>query len=150
MADVLVVEDDAAIMRLLGLVLDSLGHDIRSADNAEDALLRSLEARPDLLLLDIGLPGRDGDELLSLLTRGIGPPRSLVIVSALPADVVRRVAEQHDALWLTKPFDVEELEEVVGAALAKVAARDEGTVSDSEAAGQRIADALRRGRLGED
>lgn len=120
MADVLIVDDDPAVLSLLEVLVAQFGHDVRSAGNAEDALLESARQRPDLLLLDISLPGRDGDELVDLLLRGIGRPRALVFVSALPRARVRQLAEQYDARYIHKPFDTAEFERVVGEALAEV------------------------------
>lgn len=122
MADVLIVDDDPAVLTLLEVLVGRFGHDVRVADNAEDALLRSAEQRPDLLLLDISLPGRDGDELVEMLVRGIGRPRSLVFVSALPRQQVRKLAEKYDARYVHKPFDALEFEQVVAEALAEVGA----------------------------
>lgn len=122
MADVLIVDDDPAVLMLLEVLVSRFGHDVRSAQNAEDALLESAQRRPDLLLLDVSLPGRDGDELVELLLRGIGRPRSLVFVSALPKPQVRMLAEKYDARYIHKPFDAQEFERVVGEALAEVGA----------------------------
>ena len=122
MADVLIVDDDPAVLTLLEVLVSRFGHDVRSAQNAEDALLESAQRRPDLLLLDVSLPGRDGDELVELLLRGIGRPRSLVFVSALPKPQVRTLAEKYDARYVHKPFDAQEFERVVGEALAEVGA----------------------------
>lgn len=122
MADVLIVDDDPAVLTLLEVLVGRFGHDVRVAENAEDALLESAQKRPDLLLLDISLPGRDGDELVELLVRGIGRPRSLVFVSALPQDRVRALAEKYDARYVHKPFDALEFEQVVAEALAEVGA----------------------------
>lgn len=132
MADVLIVDDDPAVLALLELLVGQSGHDVRSAATAEDALLASAEQRPDLLLLDISLPGRDGDELVELLLRGIGRPRSLVFVSALPEPRVRELAERYDARYVHKPFDALEFEHVVAEALAEVQA-DEGPTDESSA-----------------
>lgn len=122
MADVLIVDDDPGVLALLEVMVARFGHDVRVADNAEDALLESAQRRPDLLLLDISLPGRDGDELVELLVRGIGRPRSLVFVSALPRHHVRELAAQYDARYIHKPFEAEEFEQVVAEALAEIGA----------------------------
>lgn len=119
-ADVLIVDDDPSVLALLEVLVDRLGHDVRTCSNAEDALLQSALKRPDLLLLDISLPGRNGDELLDLLMRGIGKPRSLVFVSAHPIHVVRETAGRYDAAFLHKPFDTDEFDRVVEEALAEV------------------------------
>lgn len=122
MADVLIVDDDPGVLALLEVLVARFGHDVRVAENAEDALLESAQQRPDLLLLDVSLPGRDGDELVELLLRGIGRPRSLVFVSALPRHQVRELAERYDARYIHKPFETEEFELVVAEALAEVGA----------------------------
>lgn len=122
MADVLIVDDDPAVLTLLEVLVGRFGHDVRVADNAEDALLESAQKRPDLLLLDISLPGRDGDELVEMLVRGIGRPRSLVFVSALPKPRVRELAAKYDARYVHKPFDALEFEQVIAEALAEVGA----------------------------
>lgn len=122
MADVLIVDDDPSVLALLEVMVAGSGHDVRVAENAEDALLASARQRPDLLLLDISLPGRDGDELVELLVRGIGRPRSLVFVSALPRHHVRQLAEKYDARCIHKPFEYEEFERVVAEALAEAGA----------------------------
>ena len=122
MADVLIVDDDPAVLTLLEVLVGRFGHDVRIAENAEDALFESAQKRPDLLLLDISLPGRDGDELVEMLVRGIGRPRSLVFVSALPKPQVRALAAKYDARYVHKPFDALEFEQVVAEALAEVGA----------------------------
>ena len=115
MADVLIVDDDQAVLTLLEVLVTQFGHDVRSATNAEDALLGGLSwDGPGLA------PYRDGDELVDLLLRGIGRPRALVFVSALPRHRVRELAERYDARYIHKPFEAREFERVVGEALAEV------------------------------
>lgn len=113
MADVLVVDDDPDVRALLEVVLARMGHEVRAAATAEDALLRSAERRPDLLLLDLSLPGVDGDELLAWLDRGLGRPPALCLVSACPEEQLRRIAGRHGATYLRKPFVARELEQAV-------------------------------------
>lgn len=120
MADVLVVDDDADVRALLEVLLERMGHDVRMAASAEDALLRSAERRADLLLLDLSLPGIDGDELLVWLDRGLGRPTSLCFVSARPEEQLRRLAGRYGAAYLQKPFVARELAHVVERTLAGV------------------------------
>lgn len=118
MADVLVVDDDPDVRALLRVLIDRMGHDVRVAATAEDALLRSAERRADLLLLDLSLPGLDGDELLEWLDRGLGRPGALCLVSARPEDQLRRLAGRFGATYLCKPFVARELERAVERTLA--------------------------------
>ena len=62
MALILVVEDNPTNMRLTLLLLRGAGHDVISADDAEGGLKLAIERQPDLILMDIQLPGMDGLE----------------------------------------------------------------------------------------
>ncbi len=106
-ARLLLVEDDPSIRRLLEVTLRRAGHDVTDAATARDALSLADVTRPDVVLLDLGLPDRDGLELIGLLrARGA----AVIVVSArpLPADKVAALDLGADD-YLTKPFDSEEL-----------------------------------------
>ena len=105
---ILVVDDEAAIRRLLRNTLVHAGYHVIEACNGRDALREATAERPDAVLLDLGLPDRDGLSLVPLL-RAQGDAVVLV-VSARDA-----VEEKVSALdlgaddFVTKPFDTEEL-----------------------------------------
>jgi two-component system KDP operon response regulator KdpE len=108
MARVLVIDDEPAIRRLLRNTLTRAGYDVVEAGNARDALQQRAITHPDAVLLDLGLPDRDGLSLIPLLR-----DRSdavVLVVSARDA-----VEEKVSALdlgaddYVTKPFDSEEL-----------------------------------------
>ena len=67
MSRVLIVEDNTANMRLALFLLESAGHTVLSAANAEVGLTIAREEQPDLILMDIQLPGMDGLEATTLL-----------------------------------------------------------------------------------
>jgi two-component system cell cycle response regulator DivK len=67
MATVLVVEDNPANMTLAVFLLQSAGHSVLSATDAEAGLMLARDKRPDLILMDIQLPGMDGLEATQLL-----------------------------------------------------------------------------------
>jgi len=67
MARVLVVEDNAANMRLATFLLESAGHAVLGATDAETGLTLAREEQPDIVLMDIQLPGMDGLEAAALL-----------------------------------------------------------------------------------
>jgi two-component system cell cycle response regulator DivK len=69
MATVLVVEDNPANMTLAVFLLRSAGHDVLSASDAEAGLALARTAHPNLILMDIQLPGMDGLEATALLKR---------------------------------------------------------------------------------
>jgi len=67
MSKVLVVEDNAANMTLAKFLLESAGHAVLSATNAETGLTMARADKPDLILMDIQLPGMDGLQATALL-----------------------------------------------------------------------------------
>jgi two-component system KDP operon response regulator KdpE len=106
-ARVLVVEDDPAIRRLLQAALTRAGHVASTAATAREALgLVDIE-RPEAVLLDLGLPDRDGLELIQLVrARG-----AVVLVVSARTDTSEKVAALDLGAddYLVKPFDTEEL-----------------------------------------
>ncbi|MDJ0276602.1 response regulator transcription factor [Sphingomonas sp. 2R-10] len=107
-ARILVVDDDAAIRRLLRNTLVRAGHDVIEAGDGRTALRHAAAGHPDAVLLDLGLPDRDGLGLIPLL-RAAGEA-VILVVSARDA-----VEEKVTALdlgaddFVTKPFDTDEL-----------------------------------------
>ena len=108
MARVLIVDDELSIRRLLRQALERAGHDVTDAADAREALAIVERQRPEAVLLDLGLPGRDGLELVPLIARA--PGTALVVVSARDTtdDKVAALDLGADD-YVTKPFDSEEL-----------------------------------------
>lgn len=120
---VLMVEDDLALGDALGRVLQGRGFEVtRCADGAE-ALAMFRRRRPDVVLLDLSLPGMDGMEVLRLMRDG-GSQVPVLVVTARSAvqDRVLGLNEGADD-YLTKPFDIEEL----AARLKALVRRSHGT-----------------------
>ncbi len=69
MAKVLIIEDNPANMKLVIFLLESAGHTALSAANAEAGLSVAREQQPNLILMDVQLPGMDGLEAIALLKR---------------------------------------------------------------------------------
>ncbi len=105
MSNIMVIDDDVYIGDLLEEVLAGQGYGVSRAYSGTEALLFLRERRPDLILLDLMLPGADGGEVLA---RVHGIP---VIVISARADVDDKVAllSSGAADYITKPFDVREV-----------------------------------------
>jgi len=103
----LVVDDEPAIRRLLNTGLTRAGYRVVEAATARDALTALQIDKPDAVLLDLGLPDRDGLELVPLI-KAAGP--ALIVVSARDATEQKVTALDLGADdYVTKPFDTEEV-----------------------------------------
>ena len=105
---VLVVDDEPQIRVLLKATLGRAGYVVAEAGTAREALNAKSIDKPDLILLDLGLPDRDGLELVSAL---IAEPRSALIVVSARDQTEQKVAALDLGAddYVTKPFDTEEL-----------------------------------------
>jgi two-component system KDP operon response regulator KdpE len=105
---VLVVDDEPQIRTLLRATLGRAGYAIAEAANAREALSAKSIDKPDLILLDLGLPDRDGLELVTALR---AEPRSALIVVSARDQTEQKVAALDLGAddYVTKPFDTEEL-----------------------------------------
>lgn len=99
---VLLVKDEATLWRIIARNLVARGHRVVEADSARDALARLNEDEPDLLLLDINLPGRSRWDILREIRRQ-GKNVRAVIVSAVRVNPAR-LDEFGPLSFLPKPF----------------------------------------------
>jgi two-component system KDP operon response regulator KdpE len=105
---VLVVDDEPHIRRLLRTTLERTDYDVSEAATAREALDRLGKVQPDLVLLDLGLPDRDGLELVPLI-RGQSTATLLVISARDATDQKVAALDLGADDYVTKPFDTEEL-----------------------------------------
>jgi DNA-binding response OmpR family regulator len=115
---ILVVEDDAALARVLRDNLAFEGFEVESVGDGHLALTVARKFVPDLVLLDIALPGRDGFELCALLRQGGAVPIIMLTARTQKADKLKGLKLGADD-YVTKPFDVEELMARVHAVLRR-------------------------------
>lgn len=125
---ILIVEDDPQIRRFLRATLGAEGYAYHEALNAADGLIQVNARRPDLILLDLGLPDRDGLEVI----------RQIRESSQIPIVVLSARGEEDDKIaaldlgaddYVAKPFGVGELLARIRAALRRAAAvTQEGTI----------------------
>jgi DNA-binding NtrC family response regulator len=110
---IFVVDDDRATRRTLEKFLGELGYEAESSGDGAHADARLREADFDLVLLDLGLPGMDGMEILANLARAASPP-PVVVISGRDDMASTVQAMQRGAYdFLTKPLDIDLLETVV-------------------------------------
>jgi DNA-binding response OmpR family regulator len=105
---ILVVDDDELLRRSLAFNLEKAGYRPSTAASAEDALLLARRDPPDLILLDIGLPGMDGLEALRELQHKVGTPVIFLSARRRELDQVLGLELGADD-YVTKPFDLDVL-----------------------------------------
>ena len=125
---ILIVDDELHIRRLIHAALARADYAIVEAENAREAMERLRDERPDIVLLDLGLPDRDGLELVPLIKQQ--SDTTLIVVSARDATEEKVAALDLGADdYLTKPFDTDELLARVRVALRNRLTRDGGNLS---------------------
>ncbi|MGH8990526.1 MAG: response regulator [Acidimicrobiia bacterium] len=131
MTRVLVVDDEAGLRRALAANLKARGYDVDLATTGEEALSLAARGHPDVVILDLGLPGMDGVEVVRGLRGWSGVP--ILILSARdsePAKVAALDAGADD--YVTKPFGMDELLARVRAAVRRATPADEAPVVETE------------------
>src|SRR5215470_16325470 len=124
MAQLLLVEDDVAIRGALIRALTERGHAVSSTQTAIEALQLVVDAPPDLVILDLGLPDLDGYEALRMLRAISKVPVVVATARDDEADIVRVLNAGADD-YLVKPFGASQIEARVRAVLRRAAAEDD-------------------------
>jgi CheY-like chemotaxis protein len=118
---VLVVEDSATIRSLIAINLWLAGYDVIEARDGQECLDLVSSARPDVITLDVAMPGLDGFSTVGRLRGDIataGIPIVMVTARAQATDLERGMALGVDA-YLTKPFEPSELVELIRSLASK-------------------------------
>jgi DNA-binding response OmpR family regulator len=105
---ILIVDDDTLLRRGLAFSLQQAGYRTSTAANAEDALALARRDRPDLVILDIGLPGMDGLGAIRYFSTQIGAPVIFLTARRRELDEVLGLELGADD-YITKPFDIDVL-----------------------------------------
>lgn len=118
---ILVVDDEAAICDLLKIGLEAEGYDVAAANDGREALLKLASWKPDLLILDLMLPGLNGFDICKRVTAENPIP---IIMLTAKADLIDKVLglELGADDYVTKPFHMRELAARVKALLRRVGA----------------------------
>ncbi len=127
---VLVVEDERQIRRFVRTALEAEGLTVDEADTAARGLADAARLRPDLVILDLGLPDRDGLDFIGDLRGWTDLPVIVLSARRDEADKIRALDKGADD-YLTKPFGVGELLARVRAALRRRATASQGTQVDA-------------------
>ena len=123
MARILIIEDNQANMKLASLLLHNAGHTVLCAVDAETGLTLARAEQPDLILMDIQLPGMDGLAATALLKKN--PATAAIPIIALTAMAMKEDQEKTRAAgcdsYIAKPLRYQELYAAIDTLLAKAA-----------------------------
>ena len=136
MSRILVVDDDLASARTLQLHLRAEGHDTVVAHDAESGLTAATELAPDLVILDVRMPGRSGLEVLPEFKALRPAPHVIMITAFHDMDTTIEAMQQGAEDYIHKPVDIDELD----AALERILGlgRSDNLVPASDVAGGRF------------
>ena len=110
---ILIVDDNEAAAEMLGILLESSGHDVRTVYSGEEALKVADGFRPELALVDLGMPGMNGYETAQRL-RSNGMDLTLVAVTGWGQDEDRRRSKEAGVDGhLVKPLSREDIQDVL-------------------------------------
>lgn len=118
--NILIIDDAAPIRRFLRISLQARGAQLHEADTAESGLEMCNKIHPELVVLDLGLPDRDGLDILPEIKKSSneGNPPAVVILSVRKGREIQDKAAKLGADdYITKPFLMEELLEAIDAIL---------------------------------
>ena len=127
-ATILIVDDELAIQRALRTILHGHGYQVEAAETGRQALDSFSRRRPDLVLLDLGLPDMDGLEVIRQMRAQSNTPIVVLSVRGAEHDKVAALDLGADD-YLTKPFGVEELLARVRVALRHAARPESGSAA---------------------
>ena len=118
-AQILVVEDDNAVAKLMAATMESQDYQYRIASTGASAIMEALSYKPEVMILDLGLPDTDGIEVIKKIRAWSNMP--IIVVSARSEDTYKVAALDAGADdYLTKPFSVDELLARLRVALRRV------------------------------
>lgn len=115
---ILVVDDNVEVAGAMAALLKSWGHEVFFVNDGSAAIDAARRVRPEIVLLDIGLPGMDGFQVAAALRRerGLEPLRVISMSGLTRADDVDRSIESGIDQHLSKPVDVRFLRSLLGPA----------------------------------
>ena len=119
---ILVVDDEAPVREVLSEYLTSQGYTVDGASNGDEALATIRRDRPDLVLLDIRMPGIDGVEVLRRIRKLDGTLSVIMVTANEDVTLARETLKLGAFDYVAKPFDYEYLDRTVSAGLVQSSA----------------------------
>ena len=116
---IIIVDDDPSILEVLTLVLEESDYEVIALDSGEKVREIVNRDKPDLMLLDLWIPGVNGPQILTQL-KNDSTTKNVPIILISAATEIKETAEQYHAdAYLPKPFNIDELESTITQFLPK-------------------------------
>lgn len=128
--NLLIVEDDTSIKNLITTAVEIQGYAYDTAENGTQAIMTALSKKPDIMLLDLGLPDIDGIEVIQKVRSWSRMPIIVITARSEDSDKIAALDAGADD-YLTKPFSVDELLARIRVALRRLAYYDEADNKES-------------------
>lgn len=128
----LVVDDDPASLQVTQAHLESAGYDVIIRNDAIGTSAFILREAPDVVVLDVDMPGLRGDRIAELLSRGSGKTPSLIFYSVMDEAPLKAIAERCGAAHVTKTGLIGDLVRAIDRALGKRTPSDAETTDEAE------------------
>jgi two-component system, OmpR family, KDP operon response regulator KdpE len=142
-ATIIVIEDEAQIRRFLRTTLDSEGYHVVEAENAKQGLTEAATRKPDMIILDLGLPDMDGVEVVKGIREWSSVPIVILSARSLEKDKISALDAGADD-YLVKPFGVGELLARIRVALRHVSSAANGDEDGVFSVGELKVDMIHR------
>ena len=126
---ILVIDDEADVLHLVEVKLKKAGYEVFTARDGEEGVTKALAEKPDLMLVDIMMPNKDGFQMVAEVREALGPGSPIVIFLSAKgedSDVVKGLSEGADD-YIIKPFSPRELIERIRVTLLKHGKLDRST-----------------------
>jgi len=115
---ILILDDEEVVRRLLRIVLEGRGYGTLEASEGGEALRLLREARPDLILVDLTMPGMSGIQFVDTLRKQVEMPAPFIILTGTDREEIEKLSEALGARsFLQKPFSRDELLEKIESVL---------------------------------
>lgn len=110
---ILICEDDEGITEVAQIVLETMGYEVMIQNDSTNIYTRVEEVKPDLILLDLWMPGLSGEEIAHHLKNQASTKHIPIIIMSANKDTAQIASQTGAEAFLPKPFDIVDLENIV-------------------------------------
>ena len=109
MKKILVCDDDRGILEVIKIILETNNYEVKTLDNGKNIKNIILEYQPNLIFLDIWMPGIEGTEIIKILKRDASTAEIPIIIISALSDTEKISKDLEVTDFLSKPFDLNDL-----------------------------------------